>query len=297
MSKLFKIIVPASTANIGPGFDSLGIALGRYLTIEVYENSTYSCEGSSNYLRNIPLDESNLILSTAIDVANQFNMILPTCHLKLESNIPLTRGLGSSASAIVGGILLANELCDLNLKIEDQLTIAASFEGHMDNVGASLYGGLVVGTYVDGKAYASHSALNKASILSIIPSYELETSLAREVLPKTISYKDAILSSSYSNLLVSALLSEDWNLAGEMMKKDLFHEPYRLKLVKELETLSITTLPSYVYGYSLSGAGPTILIYIKNDTVTNATQYFQELFPLCEVSEIKIENQGAKIII
>lgn len=295
MKKLFEITVPASTANMGPGFDSIGIALSRYLKFEVFENKVYSCEGSSEFLEGIPKDETNLIFQTAINVANKYNRMLPACHLKLESNIPLTRGLGSSASAIVGGILLANELCQLNLTSEEQLTIAASIEGHMDNVGASIYGGLVIGTYIDGRAFVKHSSLNEVGVISIIPKYELETKHARNILPQSINYNDAIMSSSFSNLLVSALLSEDWKLAGEMMKRDLFHEPYRSKIVKELEILKSKKLPDFVYGFVLSGAGPTVLAFIKKEEMIEAEEYFKLLFPECDASEIKIENKGAYV--
>lgn len=295
MKKLFQITVPASTANVGPGFDSIGIAFDRYLTIEVNNHDQYSCEGFSDYLKDIPLDQTNLIFKTAIEVANANNKTLPTCHLKLESNIPLTRGLGSSASAIVGGIILANELCHLQLSMEEQLRIASSIEGHMDNVGASLYGGLVIGTFIDGKAYIQHSILNKVSVVAIIPKYELETVHARNILPSTIPYKDAIQSSSYSNVLVSALLQENWQLAGDMMKRDLFHEPYRSKIVKELDILKQTKLPEYVHGFVLSGAGPTVLAFVTIEGCTEAIHYFTNLFPNCDVSEIKIVNEGASV--
>jgi len=295
MKKLFDITVPASTANVGPGFDSIGIALGRFLNIEVYEHDSFSCEAYGDYLRGIPTDESNLIFQTAFDVAKQYHKDLPACHLKLKSNIPLTRGLGSSASAIVGGILLANELCHLNLGLDDQLSIATSMEGHMDNVGASIYGGLVIGTYIDEKAYIQHSTINNVSVIAIIPTYELETKHARNILPKEIPHRDAILSSSFSNLLVAALLSENWKLAGDMMKRDLFHEPYRSKIVKELEILKTHKLPQYVYGHVLSGAGPTILAFVDKEYCQNAKEFFENLFPNYEISEITVENTGAKV--
>lgn len=295
MKKLFDIKVPASTANIGPGFDSIGIALGRFLNIEVYENSSYNCEAIGEYLTLLPTDESNLIFQTAFEVAKRYDKVLPPCHLKLRSNIPLTRGLGSSASAIVGGILLANELCHLHLNLEEQLLIATSMEGHMDNVGASIYGGLVIGTYIDEKAYIQHSSINNVSVIAIIPNYELETKHARSILPKDIPHKDAILSSSFSNLLVAALLSENWKLAGDMMKRDLFHEPYRSKIVTELEVLKNHKLPQYVYGHVLSGAGPTILAFVDKQYCQSAKEFFEKLFPNYEVSEVTVENSGAKV--
>jgi len=293
MKKLFEILVPASTANVGPGFDSIGIALSRYLKIEVFDNEKYSCEGSGEFLFGIPNDESNLILKTAIEIARNYHKDLPKCHLKLSSDIPLTRGLGSSASAIVGGILLANELCHLNLKIEEQLNIATSIEGHMDNVGASLYGGLVIGTYIEEEAFIHHSEIHNVAIVGIIPTYELETKYARNILPKTLPYNDAILSSSFSNLLITSMLTENWVLAGNMMKRDLFHEPYRSQIVKELEVLKNRKAPNFVYGYVLSGAGPTVLAFIKTEEIYEAVDYFKNLFPDCIVDEIKVENTGA----
>jgi homoserine kinase len=147
--------------------------------------------------------------------------------------------------------------------MQEKLDIASVMEGHIDNVGASLYGGLVIGTYDGQSAALVQQSITDMELVAIIPSYELKTSDARNVLPGQLSYAEAIQGSGVSNLLVAALLKEDWKLAGEAMKRDLFHEPYRTPLVAELQVLK--TLPSHsdIYGYALSGAGPTVLCFVR----------------------------------
>jgi homoserine kinase len=293
---MFSIQVPGSTANLGPGFDSIGLAVSKYLTVAVFSDTEWICEAKSEMLEGIPTDESNLLFQTALEVANQYNKTLPYCRLEITSDIPLARGLGSSASAIIAGIEIANILCDLQLSVQEKLEISCVMEGHIDNVGASLYGGLIVGTY-DGQ-YTSliQQPIEDLELVAIIPAYELKTSNARNVLPSQLAYAEAIKGSGVSNLLVAALLKEDWEIAGQAMKRDLFHEPYRISLVPELQALREMPQHPDVYGFTLSGAGPTVLCYVRKGTAETVKQELQPYFPNCDVEALRIVNEGIQVI-
>ena len=146
--EMLLIKVPASTANLGPGFDSIGLALNLYLTLEVARSECWEVIPLTEELKEFPNDESNFIIRTAIEVAKTFETILAPCQIKVDSNIPLARGLGSSASAIVAGIELADQVGNLQLTKQQKFEIASKMEGHPDNVGASIFGGLVIGCQI-----------------------------------------------------------------------------------------------------------------------------------------------------
>ncbi|MFD3446778.1 homoserine kinase [Microbacteriaceae bacterium 4G12] len=295
-SPMFTIQVPGSTANLGPGFDSIGLAVSKYLIVDVFSSEAWQCEAKSQLLEGIPTDESNLLFQTALEVAYEYKKQLPYCRLEITSDIPLTRGLGSSASAIVSGIELANVLCDLQLSMQEKLELACVMEGHIDNVGASLYGGLVVGTYDGQYAALVNKHIEEVELVAIIPSYELKTSDARSVLPSELSYAEAIQGSGVSNLLVAALLQEDWKLAGEAMRRDLFHEPYRIALIPELCALQAMPDHPDVYGFALSGAGPTVLCYVRKGTAQHIKQELEAHFSSSTVEVLYVVNEGVKTI-
>ncbi|WP_242221894.1 homoserine kinase [Bacillus cereus group sp. BfR-BA-01380] len=292
---MFTIRVPASTANLGPGFDSIGLAVSKYLTVDVFSHSSWECTAKTTILQGIPKDEKNLLIQTARMTATRYNKELPYCHLHLDSDIPLARGLGSSASAIIAGIELADQLCELYLSRREKLLIATEMEGHIDNVGAALYGGLMIGTY-DGKDISFLSQpIHDIELVAVIPSYELKTVHSRDVLPSTLPYIDGIRGSGVANVLVAALCKEDWVLAGEMMRQDMFHEPYRKELVPELQKLQELE-HQYLYGVSLSGAGPTVLCYVKKGSAEEVKIWLQSIFSHCVVETLQVVNEGVHII-
>lgn len=257
-----KITVPATSANIGPGFDSVGVAVSKYLTIEILEKS-------DNWLvqhdlgAKIPSDERNLLIKTALEVADD----LQPHVIKMTSDIPLARGLGSSSSVIVAGIELANQLGNLQLTAEDKLEIATKIEGHPDNVAPAIYGNLVISSYVEGHVSAVVSAFPETGFVAFIPSYELKTSDSRRVLPQELSYKEAVAASSIANVAVAALLKGDLKTAGRMIESDLFHERFRQSLVKEFATVKELGHKHGAYATYLSGAGPTIMTLIDKDKI------------------------------
>lgn len=221
-----RIIVPATSANIGPGFDSIGVALSKYLSIEVLEESTEWLV--EHNLVNIPKDHTNLLIQTALHVKSD----LAPHRLKMFSDIPLARGLGSSSSVIVAGIELANQLGNLALSQKEKLEIATRLEGHPDNVAPAIFGDLVISSIVKNDIKSLEVMFPDSSFIAFIPNYELKTSDSRNVLPQKLSYEDAVASSSVANVMVASLLKGDLVTAGWAIERDLFHERYRQPLVK-----------------------------------------------------------------
>ena len=272
-----RIIVPATTANIGLGFDSIGIAVDLYLTLTVVEPSN-EWKIEHPFGEAVPSNQENLIIETALAVCPA----LQPHHLVCESDIPMTRGLGSSSSAIVAGIELANQLGKLNLTPKQKVEWATKLEGHPDNVAPAILGGLVVATY-DAKIqevdYLQKEIKSDIQGIALIPDFELSTKASRQVLPKEFVYSQAVEASSRSNVLVAALWQEDWENVSRILEKDLFHEPYRETLIPFLTPVRKLAKEKEAIGTYLSGAGPTVMVLSSQDKSTTIVEYLQEHLP------------------
>lgn len=253
------IQVPASSANLGPGFDSIGIAVSLYLKLEVLDSSdNWQVD---HQLGKLPHDETNMIVTTALSVAPD----LPPQHLRVVSEIPVAHGLGSSSSAIVAGIELANQLKNLNLSKEEKVEIASQIEGHPDNVAPAILGGLVVGTHINGHFSAVEAPLFPYAFAAYIPPYNLKTADARAALPYQLEYSQAVHASAVANTFVASLFAKNYDVAFKLMEADRFHEPYRKELVPELDQIRELGKKHGALATYLSGAGPTVMTVIDND--------------------------------
>ncbi len=284
------IRVPATSANIGPGFDSLGIAISRYLDIHVLEESHQWV--IEHDLGDVPHDQENLLIQTALKIAPN----IKTHRIKMVSEIPLARGLGSSSSVIVAGIELANQLADLKLSQERKLTIATQIEGHPDNVAPAIFGQMVIASQFAGQLDYVKSAFPDVSLIAFIPNYELKTSDSRGVLPQQLSYKQAVSASSIANVAIAALLTGDMEKAGRAIENDQFHEVYRQKLVKEFQEIKLVSKKNGAFATYLSGAGPTVVSLCPNQ---KATQLLEELTKLQlngEICQLTIDNEGLRVL-
>lgn len=285
-----RIIVPATSANIGPGFDSVGVAVSKYLMVDVLEPAS-SWQIEHDLGEAIPADERNLLITTALEVASD----LPPHRLRMTSDIPLARGLGSSSSVIVAGIELANQLGRLGLTDQEKLVIANGIEGHPDNVAPAIFGNLVVASYVDGQLSHLVAPFPVCSLLAYIPSYELKTSDSRGVLPQSLSYKEAVAASAVANMAITGLLTGDMVLAGKAIQNDHFHEPYRQSLVKEFASVKATALEAGAYGVYLSGAGPTIMVLAPRDRVEAIKSAVTDLGHDGELTQLIVDTQGLRV--
>ncbi|MEH7074883.1 homoserine kinase [Neobacillus drentensis] len=259
----FLIKVPASTANLGPGFDSMGLAVNLYLSLEVEKSVKWEVSSASAELMDFPTDDTHFICQIAIQTAAKYGIDLQPCKITVDSNIPLARGLGSSAAAIIAGIELADAVGRIGLTQQEKLLIATEIEGHPDNVGASLFGGLVIGAYQQNEVDMLSISNISFEMVAVIPNEILLTKDSRGVLPSEFTRETAIQASSTANLLVAALLTENWELAGKMMEQDLFHQPYRKPLIHGYQEIEKVAKSLGAFGVALSGAGPTVLCFTE----------------------------------
>lgn len=287
----WEIKIPSSTSNLGAGFDSIGLALDLYLELAVSRSEEWRFIASSPNLQGVPEGKENLIYQIAEETAKKFGYYeLPECVVEMKSNIPLARGLGSSATAVIAGIELADLLLELELTKERKVEIAAEIEGHPDNVAPSILGGCVVGHY-DGELDWIQLPVDGVKFVAIIPQFELKTSEARGVLPKEFSYKRSVLASSTANVSVAAISQQNWKVLGKMMKKDLFHQPYRKLFVPHFEKLE-KKLADDVYGLFLSGAGPTLIAMVNPAHLDAHVEKWQKNYPEYNWLPVEVETNG-----
>ena len=285
-----RITVPATSANVGPGFDSVGIAVSKYLTIDVLEaQENWWIEHDLG--EEIPSDEENLLLQTALQVASD----LPPHRLKMTSEVPLARGLGSSSSVIVAGIELANQLGNLCLSDEEKLEIATKIEGHPDNVAPAIFGNLVVASYVDQRTNHLVLPFPECALVAFVPNYELKTSDSRNVLPSEWTYKEAVAASSIANVAIAALAKGDLRVAGKAIEADCFHERYRQQLVAEFPQVKDLAHQHEAYATYLSGAGPTIMTLLPVEQVEAFAKDLESKDLNGQVFSLKIDTTGVKV--
>lgn len=285
-----KIIVPATSANVGPGFDSVGVAVTKYLEIQV-------CEEREEWMiehqlgKWIPRDERNLLLKIALQIVPD----LQPRRLKMISDIPLARGLGSSSSVIVAGIELANQLGNLKLSKHEKLQLATKIEGHPDNVAPAIYGNLVIASSVEDQVSAVVAPFPECAFLAYIPNYELRTRDSRGVLPKKLSYKEAVAASSIANVAISALLTGDMVKAGQAIESDLFHERYRQELVREFATIKKVAKRNGAYATYLSGAGPTVMVLADPDKMPKIKAELEKQPFKGKLHDLQVDTEGVRV--
>ncbi|KXT88973.1 Homoserine kinase [Streptococcus parasanguinis] len=285
-----KIIVPATSANVGPGFDSVGIAVTRYLTIEVLESAdAWFIEHDLG--AGIPTDEKNLLLSTALSISTD----MQPHRIKMTSQVPLARGLGSSSSVIVAGIELANQLANLQLSDAEKLRIATEIEGHPDNVAPAIFGNMVIASYIGEDVQYVTADFPSCDLVAFVPSYQLKTSDSRNVLPKEWSYKEAVAASSVANVAIAALLKGDLLTAGRSIESDHFHERYRQSLVKEFPQVKEVAHAHGAYATYLSGAGPTIMNLLAPEHTAAFVAALEELGLDGQIFQLKIDTFGVRV--
>ena len=262
---MVKITVPATTANMGPGFDCLGMALNLYANVIFEEiEKGLIIEGCHPEYQN----QNNLIYQSMLKIFEKAEYNPKGIKITIDSNIPVSRGLGSSAACILAGIMGANEIADVQLTKLQILNIATQIEGHPDNIAPALFGGMIVSVYDNDEVYFSKIPLNDSvDFYALIPDFTLSTSEARSVLPKQIPFKDATFNIGRVALMMASFFSGNLDLLNVSIKDEL-HQKYRGTLIYEYDTIMEKLDNLQVKGAFLSGAGPTIIaITNKNETI------------------------------
>ena len=257
---MIRIQVPATSANLGSGFDSLGIALNLYNQVWMEESDTIDISSKDSI--QVPTDDSNLIFWAAKQVYEKCGRKLPGLKIVQLNNIPMARGLGSSSACIVAGILGANRLLGGPLSVQELINLAAEIEGHPDNTTPAIEGGLAASAIEAGRVYSvSVPVSEKIRFVLFIPPFELKTEKARSVLPTEYSRSDAVYNLSRSALMAASLFSgklENLRVAVQ----DKIHQPYRASLIDHLDDVFRLSYELGSLGTYVSGAGPTIISMI-----------------------------------
>lgn len=294
---MIEIRVPATSANIGPGFDCLGLALNLYNNFYIEEiECGLDISGCDIAFRN----ENNLVYSSmqkCFSILGKGNT-KKGIKIRFKSDIPVSRGLGSSATCILSGVLAANELCNGKLSKNDVLEISSSIEGHPDNITPALFGGMTVSIKENKKIYFEKVKFpHNVKFCSIIPSFTLSTKMAREVLPNNIPYKDGIFNVGRVSLLLAALSNGDIDFL-RIACKDKLHQIYREKLIENFneileESNNLNSLCTF-----LSGAGPTIMVILREgetDYIKYMESYLHQFKNKWIIKELKLDTKGTLV--
>lgn len=256
-----KVRVPASAANLGAGFNCLGLALGLYNTLEISEaNSGVSIEISGEGKNALPKNRSNLSLNAIYKVFDMCGYKPKGLKIKIHNRIPIARGLGSSAAAIVAGAVAANELCAKKLSRDDLIQLCADLEGHPDNIAAAFLGGLTICGYQDSKLIYTNIFVRYGlrAIIAVPQNLKVRTKDAVAVLPKRVLFADAVFNLSRVAFFINGIMTDELDIMGLGMD-DRLHQPYRKRLIPGLEDVFKAAKGAGAHGVALSGAGPSVV--------------------------------------
>lgn len=297
---MVRVRIPATSANLGPGFDCLGLALTLYNYIQIEESHSFQINLAGTYATGLPCDESNLIWQSMCTLWDEIDFPIPKVTLHLENHIPPARGLGSSSAAIVGGLVAANAFAGGGLSKQEILRLANRLEGHPDNVTPALLGGITLAveteTGVIGRTLLSNPSF---TVLAIVPDFLLATDKSRKVLPSTVSREDAVYNLSRTALLVEAIIHEDYELLKVGMQ-DRLHQTQRANLVPGLPETLKTALTAGAYGSALSGSGPTVLALVPQEKAVTISQAMLDSLSdhglRAKAYELSVDSEGTTVL-
>ena len=297
------ISVPATTANLGVGFDCIGAALTmanqfEFTVVETDIQLEIKVEGKE--ADKVGTDRTNLIYQSFLQLYQKIKQAPPNVKIRIKLGVPLSRGLGSSATAIIAGLLGANNLAGNPLSQEEVMEMAIAIEGHPDNVVPALLGSCQL-SVADGNKWIISSIPWHQKIIPVvaIPDFELSTKEARSVLPNSYSRSDAIFNISRMGMLLRALATNNQSWLKTALA-DKIHQPYRQKLIVGYEQLHSAVIDAGAYGMVISGAGPTLLSLTNPDNVEQVidsmAQTWLKLGINADVRSLSIDNIGAQIL-
>ncbi|MCG3204124.1 MAG: Homoserine kinase [Elusimicrobia bacterium] len=301
MNRIVSVSVPASSGNIGPGFDVLGLALDyrNELHVRLIDQKKGSPlvrvvgEGENS----LPTDERNVIYQTMAWLFRKAKKNLPRLDVVCVNRIPLARGLGSSSAAYLSALLAANRLLGDVFKPQEILQFATELEGHPDNVVSAFLGGVQASGVYGTRVVSAALPIPKLKTVVAIPTFELSTKKARKILPKNISLKDAVWNLSAVALLPLAFGGQE-DLLAEILN-DRWHEPYRAKLIPGFFQVKKAALSAGAKGVILSGAGPTMLSFVKPKDSRRVAQAMKWAFlragVTCKTMQLEIDKRGARV--
>jgi homoserine kinase len=295
--------IPATTANIGPGFDCLGAALTLYnefrFSLTDQEKTTFEIVGAQP--SKISLTDDNLLYQSFLRLYQHLGKTPPSLKITIKVGVPLARGLGSSATAIVAGLLAANHFLNNPCSESELLDLAIALEGHPDNVVPAFWGNCILSVKTEDKwQFVPINCHADLAFILAIPNFELSTEKARAVLPKQLSYESAIYNMSHLALLIRALetANREWLSAA---LNDQLHQPYRRSLIPGYDLVRKAVLAAGAYGMVISGAGPTLLTLTHHSQSEQVSVAIQRAWQIegveANVKSLELDSTGASMII
>lgn len=293
--KKLRISVPATSANLGPGFDTLGIALKIKNQVSIkpakFHSVSLKGEGSNNPV----LKDNNMFIAIFNDFYHNLAGKKRSFRFEFENQIPLSRGLGSSSAVIVSAIASAYAIEGIELSKEKLLNLALAYESHPDNITPAVMGGFTVATVKDNEVQFIKKSIPKSlSAVVVVPNRPISTQLSRKTLPFKYSKEDASFNIAHSSLLTAAFFTENWDMLKEA-SMDLFHQKYRMKQMPELFEVQKTALKAGSLMSTLSGSGSTLFSMVHFEDAKRVEKELRAKFPHFKVFISGFDNQGIKI--
>ena len=300
-SKCVKVKVPGTTANCGPGFDVMGIACSIYneLELTLLEEKKLTIEIYGDGAENIPKDNRNMVWRCIEELVKKSGAKYKGAHIKMTNNVPLSRGLGSSATAIVAGLVAANACLDNKYSVQEIFEMATAIEGHPDNVAPALFGGITVSAFLHGNLkHISFLPDFPLKMVVAIPDFYLPTKKARAVLKQQIPLKDAIFNIGHIAMIIGALSQGKVDVLKGAFE-DKLHQPYRADLIPGMNDVFKAVDENGALGTTISGAGPTLIAYtVENYEAIGKAMV--EAFAKHKINAkylvLDIDSEGAKIV-
>ncbi len=298
----FIVIVPATTANLGAGFDCIGAALTLYnqFKFTLISEATSKITVIGEEANKVSTDKSNLLYRSFVKFYDYIQQTPPPVEIEIKLGVPLARGLGSSATAIVGGLVAANQLAGNPLNHSEIINLAIAIEGHPDNVVPALLGNCQLSVGEKDNWHICEIPWHRDLVPVVaIPDFELSTEEARSVLPRQISRSDAIFNISRMGLLIRALETNnpDWLTVA---LEDKLHQPYRQTLIRGYAEVKLAAIAAGAYGMVISGAGPTLLALTQSTRAEVVAAAMEEAWAkigvTAQVRSLYLDSQGYKLI-
>jgi len=293
-----SVRVPATSANLGPGFDTLGMALSYYdeLVVEVVAGSDVVVEVIGEGAGEVATDEKNLVVKSLAHTFKKFGQKLPGLKLTANNIIPHGRGMGSSGAAVVSGIVAAKGLLEGIVKISDQelLTLATELEGHPDNVAPALFGGLTIAWEDESGPHHKKLFVHRGvSPLELVPKHKMSTALARSLQPESVPHDDAVFNVSRSALLIAALTQSPELLLAAT--EDRLHQDYRAAAMPETDQI-VKLMRENSHAAVVSGAGPSVLVLASDPAQRlEAAKLAAKHYPDWQALLLAVDFKGATI--
>ncbi|WNY97862.1 Homoserine kinase (HK) (HSK) [Sulfurospirillum sp. 'SP'] len=291
-----KIKIPATSANLGPGFDCLGLAIALYNEVSIKPSSYQSISVKGEGEENAKLKKNNIFVSIFYDIYQELKGKKDPFRFEFFNNIPFSRGMGSSSAVIVGAIASAYEMAGIKASRETILNKAIIYETHPDNIAPAVYGGFTSSIVENGKVKTLRKEMSeKLKVVMVIPDRPMSTAHSRTLLPKTYLMKNVVYNLSHASLLTAAFFSENWEFL-RVASKDCMHEHRRMKQMKELFEVRDIALKSGALMSTLSGSGSSFFNLVKAEDAPKVATALKNAFGMFRVEIFELDNHGFEIV-